>query len=46
MVIQDVRGQYASEGTFYAFRDEAADGYDTIGWAGRGVWATSASSTA
>jgi hypothetical protein len=35
VVIQDVRGQYASEGTFYAFRDEAQDGYDTIEWAAR-----------
>ena len=35
VVIQDVRGQYASEGTFYAFRDEAKDGYDTIEWAAK-----------
>jgi predicted acyl esterase len=33
VVIQDVRGQYTSEGSFYAFRDEALDGYDTIEWA-------------
>ena len=33
VVIQDVRGQYASEGEFYPFRDEASDGYDTIEWA-------------
>ena len=35
VVIQDVRGQYTSEGTFYAFRDEAKDGYDTIEWAAK-----------
>lgn len=35
VVIQDVRGQYTSEGSFYAFRDEAKDGYDTIEWAAR-----------
>ena len=35
VVIQDVRGQYASEGSFYAFRDEAKDGYDTIEWAAK-----------
>ena len=35
VVIQDVRGQYASEGSFYAFRDEAQDGYDTIEWAAK-----------
>ena len=33
VVIQDVRGQYRSEGTFYPFRDEMADGYDTVEWA-------------
>jgi uncharacterized protein len=33
VVVQDVRGQYASEGEFYPFRDEAADGYDTVEWA-------------
>jgi hypothetical protein len=35
VVIQDVRGQYTSEGSFYAFRDEARDGYDTIEWAAK-----------
>ena len=33
VVIQDVRGQYASGGEFYPFRDEMRDGYDTIEWA-------------
>ncbi|HEU4386086.1 MAG TPA: CocE/NonD family hydrolase [Anaeromyxobacteraceae bacterium] len=33
VVIQDVRGQYASDGSFYAFRDEMKDGYDTVEWA-------------
>ena len=33
VVIQDVRGQYMSEGTFYPFRKEAKDGYDTVEWA-------------
>jgi hypothetical protein len=33
VVIQDVRGQYASDGVFYTFRSEATDGYDTIEWA-------------
>ncbi|HEV7934387.1 MAG TPA: CocE/NonD family hydrolase [Actinomadura sp.] len=35
VVIQDVRGQYKSDGSFYTFRNEAADGYDTIEWAAR-----------
>lgn len=33
VVIQDCRGRWASDGEWYPFRDEAADGYDTIGWA-------------
>ena len=33
VVIQDVRGRYASEGEWYPFRNEANDGYDTIEWA-------------
>jgi putative CocE/NonD family hydrolase len=33
VVLQDVRGRYASEGVFYPFRNEAADGYDTVEWA-------------
>ena len=28
--MQDVRGRYASDGIFYAFRNEAPDGYDTV----------------
>ncbi|MEJ7617219.1 MAG: CocE/NonD family hydrolase [Pyrinomonadaceae bacterium] len=33
VVIQDTRGRYDSGGTFYPFKNEAADGYDTIEWA-------------
>lgn len=33
VVIQDVRGQYKSQGEFYPFRDEGADGYDSVEWA-------------
>ena len=33
VVMQDVRGRYDSEGVFYPFRNEAADGYDTVEWA-------------
>jgi hypothetical protein len=32
VVIQDVRGRGGSEGEFYAFRNEARDGAETIGW--------------
>ncbi|HEV2505191.1 MAG TPA: CocE/NonD family hydrolase [Mesorhizobium sp.] len=33
VAIQDVRGQFKSEGTFYPFRNEGADGYDSVEWA-------------
>jgi uncharacterized protein len=33
VVIQDVRGRYASEGEWYTLRNETDDGYDTIEWA-------------
>jgi putative CocE/NonD family hydrolase len=32
-VVQDVRGRYTSEGEWYTFKHETADGYDTIEWA-------------
>lgn len=32
-IIQDVRGRYTSEGEWYPFRHEQADGYDTVEWA-------------
>jgi hypothetical protein len=33
VIIQDVRGRYASQGEWYPFRHEQADGYDTVEWA-------------
>jgi len=33
IIIQDVRGRYTSEGEWYPFRHEQADGYDTVEWA-------------
>lgn len=33
VVIQDVRGRYASEGSYGGFSQEYADGYDTVEWA-------------
>jgi uncharacterized protein len=33
VIIQDVRGRYRSEGEWYPFRHEQADGYDTVEWA-------------
>ena len=33
MIIQDVRGRYASEGEWYVFEHESDDGYDAVEWA-------------
>jgi len=38
VVIQDTRGRYQSEGAWEPFRNEAADGYDTIQWAAQQPW--------
>lgn len=38
VVLQDVRGRWASEGTFYPYVNEAQDGHDTIGWAAAQPW--------
>ncbi|MDE0207787.1 MAG: CocE/NonD family hydrolase, partial [Candidatus Tectomicrobia bacterium] len=39
-VIQDVRGRFASEGEWYAFAEEAEDGYTTVEWLGTQPWST------
>src|SRR5271169_3263317 len=33
VIVQDTRGRYQSQGTFYPFRYESQDGYDTVEWA-------------
>ena len=42
VVLQDVRGKFASEGVFYPYRSEghaeAKDGYDTVEWAAVQPW--------
>lgn len=38
VVIEDVRGRYASEGEFVPYQNEGKDGYDTIEWAARQPW--------
>src|SRR5213594_3620074 len=38
VVIQDVRGRYASDGEFRPYENEGRDGYDTIEWATRQPW--------
>jgi putative CocE/NonD family hydrolase len=38
VVRQDVRGRYDSDGAFYAFRNEADDGFDADEWFGSQPW--------
>ena len=38
VVIQDVRGRYASDGEFNPYQHEGHDGYDTIEWAAGQPW--------
>jgi len=39
VVIQDVRGRWASGGdTFFPYRDESADGFDSVAWAAAQPW--------
>jgi hypothetical protein len=38
VVMQDVRGRHASDGIFAPYRQEGADGYDTIEWAAAQDW--------
>jgi uncharacterized protein len=33
VIIQDVRGRFASNGEWYTFKHESDDGYDTVEWA-------------
>src|SRR5439155_6512334 len=38
VVVQDVRGRYASEGVFQPLSQEGRDGYDTLDWIARQPW--------
>jgi len=38
VVIQDVRGRFASEGEFKPFHQEITDGYDSVEWVGGQEW--------
>ena len=42
VVLQDVRGRFASAGMFDPFRQEGADGVDTIAWASAQPWSDGA----
>ncbi|HEU4994997.1 MAG TPA: CocE/NonD family hydrolase, partial [Gemmatimonadaceae bacterium] len=45
VVMQDVRGRYASDGEFVAYQQEGKDGFDTIEWAARQPWSNGAVGT-
>jgi predicted acyl esterase len=45
VVMQDVRGRYASEGEYLAYQQEGRDGYDTIEWAATQPWSNGAVGT-
>ncbi|HET9900287.1 MAG TPA: CocE/NonD family hydrolase, partial [Actinomycetes bacterium] len=45
-VIQDCRGRFDSEGDYYPFVDEAADGFDTQEWIGQQDWSNGRIGTA
>ena len=45
VVMQDVRGRFASAGEFEPYRNEGRDGYDTIEWAARQPWSNGAVGT-
>ena len=38
IVVQDVRGRFASDGEFIPYQNEGRDGYDTIEWAASQPW--------
>lgn len=38
VVVQDTRGRHMSEGTFYPYRHEATDGFDTVEWCAAQQW--------
>ncbi len=38
VVVQDVRGRFESEGSFFAFVNERQDGYDTLDWLATQPW--------
>lgn len=45
VVLQDVRGRYASDGEFLPYQQEGRDGFDTIEWAAKQSWSNGAIGT-
>ena len=46
VVVQDVRGRYASDGVFDPYRHEGVDGYDAIEWLASQAWSNGRIATA
>lgn len=46
VVVQDVRGRYASDGAFDPYRQEGRDGYDTVEWIASQPWSNGRVGTA
>jgi putative CocE/NonD family hydrolase len=46
VVVQDVRGRYASDGMFDPYKHEGLDGYDTIEWLAQQPWSNGRIATA
>jgi uncharacterized protein len=46
VVVQDVRGRYASDGVFDPYRHEGLDGYDSIEWLAQRRWCNGCVATA
>jgi hypothetical protein len=40
VAVQDVRGRYHSEGTFYIYTQEGPDGWDAVEWLASRPWCT------
>lgn len=38
VVVQDTRGRFESEGSFYPYNNEGQDGYDTLEWIAQQSW--------
>lgn len=38
VAIQDTRGRFNSDGTFFPYKDDRADGYDTVEWVAAQEW--------
>ncbi|MBL8270058.1 CocE/NonD family hydrolase, partial [Steroidobacter sp.] len=38
VAVQDTRGRFNSDGVFFPYRDDRADGYDTVEWLAKQPW--------